>query len=456
MVASQVMEHEKPPELDASKPHSRFSGMHLRTYEMELLVSGAVVFALVQLPPHLRHLFDSTVGQMSGTLRMTAIVGVMYASLVVYALIAFFVLHLATRAFWIGLVGLESVFPEGIRWDRLRFGPFTQRLYREKTAGISTLVERLDDVCSLIFSFGFLVVLTFLYSVITILACGLLGLGLALLLADVRSAPRFFWIVFILLASAQVCIQLFDKRFGRRLREDGIPGRLLGALTRIAYAVSPMRWIGSIQLTLQSHFSSSRLSAAMLIFMFGLMFFVVGGILARRGEITFDSLVYFPGDLREAGLDPVHYRNQRVPGVVEPRNPSIQGDVVEGPYLKLFLPYYPRRHNTLMAEQCPEISPFRPAGLVFDPESPDPAAASAAANCLAFLHEISLDGASIAGLRFEFTREAESGVTGIIAYIPTRSLEQGRHELVVICPGKTKDGEDGAPATIRHVIPFWL
>ena len=157
-----------------------------------------------------------------------------------------------------------------------------------------------------------------------------------------------------------------------------------------------------------------------------------------------------------AGLDPVHYRNQRVPGVVEPRNPSIQGDVVEGPYLKLFLPYYPRRHNTLMAEQCPEISPFRPAGLVFDPESPDPAAASAAANCLAFLHEISLDGASIAGLRFDFTREAESGVTGVIAYIPTRSLEPGRHELVVISPGKTKDSDDGAPATIRHVIPFWL
>lgn len=34
------------------------------------------------------------------------------------------------RGFWIGLLGLESVFPEGIRWDRLKLGPATIKRYR--------------------------------------------------------------------------------------------------------------------------------------------------------------------------------------------------------------------------------------------------------------------------------------------------------------------------------------
>ena len=40
-----------------------------------------------------------------------------YVKLILYTLISCFILHLCTRAYWVGLIGLETVFPHGVRWE---------------------------------------------------------------------------------------------------------------------------------------------------------------------------------------------------------------------------------------------------------------------------------------------------------------------------------------------------
>ncbi|RLE30261.1 MAG: hypothetical protein DRJ61_13080, partial [Acidobacteria bacterium] len=139
----------------AENRRSRFSGFHARTYEMELLISGAVVFGLIHLPPIIERISTSFLAGLEGNLSLFGFMGQIYLQLVLYGLIAVFVLHLAMRGFWIGLLGLESVFPEGIRWDRVKLGPAMIKRYRAGIDSLAATIEKVDDLCSLIFSFGF-------------------------------------------------------------------------------------------------------------------------------------------------------------------------------------------------------------------------------------------------------------------------------------------------------------
>jgi len=133
--------------------------------------------------------------------------------------------------------------------------------------------------------------------------------------------------------------------------------------------------------------------------------------------------------------------------------------MVTEPYLKLFIPYNPRRHNRLLAEACPNLQPLSKNGLdagrgtkLEDIQVQDAAA------CLGSLFAVSLDGEGLQGMHFDFTIEQGSGLEGIVSFLSVDSLDHGRHELLILAPPKPKQkGEDEkAPQALRHLIPFWL
>ena len=53
------------------------------------------------------------------------------------------------------------------------------------------------------------------------------------------------------------------------------------------------------------------------------------------------------------------YENQREDGESYPRTPSIQSDIIRDPYVKLFIPYSPARHNPAIAAACPALKPLQ-------------------------------------------------------------------------------------------------
>ena len=53
-----------------------------------------------------------------------------------------FALHLLLRAHWIALVGLHSIYPDGVRWDRLRMGPIQRELERRRERPAADAIER--------------------------------------------------------------------------------------------------------------------------------------------------------------------------------------------------------------------------------------------------------------------------------------------------------------------------
>ena len=97
-----------------------------------------------------------------------------------YALAVAFIVHLAIRAYWVGMIGLKSTFPDGIRWDRLPLvGPVTRGFYQRSIGGLDDMIDGADRAASIVFAMTTLMALviawTGLYMVLGLLAGWLAG-----------------------------------------------------------------------------------------------------------------------------------------------------------------------------------------------------------------------------------------------------------------------------------------
>src|ERR1051326_3908016 len=90
------------------------------TWELELFLSGAFVFAMLQLPALIEDLFTRLEPHTTDASAMVLFTGALYAKAIAFTLITMFLVHLVARAHWVALLGLQSVFPKGIRWDELK------------------------------------------------------------------------------------------------------------------------------------------------------------------------------------------------------------------------------------------------------------------------------------------------------------------------------------------------
>ncbi|MGQ0799481.1 MAG: hypothetical protein ACT4NL_05125, partial [Pseudomarimonas sp.] len=95
-----------------------FERLRERTDELELLISGLTLFALLSLPPWLLERLEAVYNQLPFGILIAVSMAVPMLVAIAYVLACGFVAHLAIRAYWVGLVGLKSVFPDGVRWDR--------------------------------------------------------------------------------------------------------------------------------------------------------------------------------------------------------------------------------------------------------------------------------------------------------------------------------------------------
>lgn len=439
---------------EPTRSASRFTGLHARTYEMELLVSGAVVLGLLQLPPVVEGVFARLMEGLAGDLRLVVALLQGYVVLGLSVLVCAFVLHLILRAYWIGLLGLESVYPEGIRWEKAQVGPGWLRILRSRLGTLAEAVDRADDLCSLVFPLAFLLVATFLYSIVMLSLSVAVAVAICHLFFAGHHLLVVMWVVFLVLAALQGIPVALDKRAGAKLTPGALADRLLAKLLRISDAMTPMRWAGPIQLTMGTNTSPKRIAAliATICLTLGLGFVVFTVVQARL--VRFDSYAYYPGRLDEHGVDTRHYRDRRDLTLRGGAAPSIQSVVVSDPYLELVMRYLPRRHNELIAADCPDLEPLRRDGLHFGRGGGLGAKrVRAVARCVGGLFKTSLDGKRLEDLRWEFTTELGTGLPALTAFIAVENLPSGRHELEVLVPDRkatpSKRSEE------RHVIPFW-
>jgi hypothetical protein len=430
-----------------------------QTWELELLISGAVVFALLQLPSGVDRVYERLDPHLAGTAAFGVFLVYYYAKLTLYALIGAFLVHLIARAYWVGLVGLEAVFPRGVRWERSQYGPIGRRFYQERVPPLSTLIARTDDFCSTIFSFAFTIVFIFVFSILWAGVLAVIALAVSRLFFEGERMGDVFRTLALLLLIPTTIAPLLDKWIGKKLSPAGLPARLLYGLTAFYYRAFFMNMYAPVTSVLFTNVRKKTIYpifAASFVVLLGA--FILSTVL-QGDVISLDSEIYLPEGDGEHSVRSEYYESLRPEGEIFRTLPSIQSDVIREPYVRLLIPYYPRRHNPAIEKRCPRVRPLKEAGLRFEDPRPDgqetEGSAEAVLRCLAGIHPVSLDGKPLANLPFRFTTHPKTGLRGIVAYIPTAGLSRGSHLLRVGAVPRPEPKKGEKPPG-PHLIRFWL
>lgn len=430
------------------------------TWELELFLSGAFVFAMFQLPEVVERLFVRLEPHATPSTSLVIFTGALYAKAIAFTLIVTFLVHLVARAHWVALLGLHSVFPQGIRWDEMKIGPIGRDVYQKQIPDLGRVIARLDNFCSIVFSAGLLVVLVFAYS--TVLAGALAGLSylLARGFSGGRDMRNYFYALAAVFVAIPLIGTLLDKKLGARMAPGSTGYRLVRGMLRIAFVLNVMRVTGPMMWTLATNVGRKRALVLLYIALGVLIMVAAGDRLFQADRLSMNSYDFF-GASRAHGVQAQFYENQRVEGKAYSRIPFIQSDIVREPYVKLFIPYSPRRHNAAIPRACPGVKPLQARGLQIgvDPYLAD-SLAIPVISCMAGLHGATLDGVPVPPEMFAFYEHPRSGLKGIIAYLPVDSLPRGRHVITVLpAPPESLPTDSAALAeaawTRPLVIPFW-
>ncbi len=403
------------------------------TWELEMLVSGAVLFGLLQLPPILSDALTRLAPRLGGRAFLLTFEAYMLVKAMLYALIAGFLLHLASRAYWVALVGLDSVFPRGIRWERAGVGPVTRDVLRARLVPLPVRIERIDNFASVIFAGAFGVVFILLGGLVLVAVLAALAwIVTHALRRDGAFSYVFSGLVAVLLIAPLVAYAL-DRRLGDRLARESGRARFIRAVVLFNYRLQGMAIHGPITQTLVTNVRKRIAWPAMMLLIVGAVAAGMVDVLISRNVLRLDGLGTLP--LSGAGvLNYRYYADQRTGDDRFSGAPFIQSDVLRDPYVRLFVPYVPARDDPGVMNECPAARALGSVGA----GSESARLNSSLLACLGRLRAVSLDGRPV-DPDFRFSTDPQSGLRGLLGYVSVDGLGKGRHVLLVLPPPLAPD-----------------
>ena len=434
-----------PPEGDSSDRLPRHT---TPTWEVELLISGIAVFAMLQLPGWLddqlfalRPRFDTGWG-------MPLLMIYLYLKSATVILAITFAMHLLLRAQWIAMVGMHSVFPDGIRWERLRMGPVRREVEMRQYGSAGASIERADNRATILFSIGVMLASNLL--LISVLCVGAFTLAVALIKALGVEADLGSLFVYCLLGVMLpvVFFTAIDRRFGARLRAGGPMRRALASILGFYSHLGLMsRGSNPVFSLLSSHGGERRAIALtttiIIVVAVGVMFSLDS--MKNPGKLGGYSMFPTFSDGSRT-LDGARYDDQRNPARDKPVA-YIASAIVVGPYLRLTVPYQAEGDTTNLRRNCPIPS-----------TSQGDARAALLLACLQRAHAVVLDGKPLPSLQYEAGSDVRTDRPALVVMIDVRALAPGRHELQVAhARDRNDEDKDVAFGSSDDAwrIPFW-
>jgi hypothetical protein len=408
------------------------------TWEMELLVSGATIFGLLQLPEFLDLGYFRAMNVVPGTYAFPLMYLWLYSKIAVVVLVITFVAHLCLRGYWVAIVGMNSVYPDGIRWDKFELGPLARERHASlpPTQQMAEAIERADNRATRVFGAGVSVAMIFVTPVALVLAALLAGVLTQAFIGE----HWIGWAMIAVIAAwvvPRVLLSYLDKRFGASIQRSPRLKRGFDAVGHLYTYIGTGPRNNPLLALFASHVGRRRFAAMVMAVLAPVILTMMW---TSRGQMPFGLFGGWPGANRFAAnsAPAAFYRDENA----DPREmlppPHIPSRVVQGAYLELFVPFVPRLHGEALTTACPKLR-----GTGGGEREP--------LDCLARVLAIKLDGVPV-NVPFDATTDPANREQGVLAMIPVATLAPGRHEISLNEPENL--GFDGEPAR-RYRIPFW-
>ena len=406
-----------------------------RTDELELIISSLTIFALLSIPSWLFDTIADIYTHLSISLAIASTVGVRIVAGVSYGLAACFIVHLMARAYWVGLIGLRTAFPDGINWSKTpSLGPMSRKYYRDTLPNIETIIRKTDRFASSLFAVISMLTLSVLwFSVIlvgSLVLAGAIGEKFGFTNFAISTASTFLLIIFI---GAPILLYLIDAQLAARvprLSNNRFFSGLAGFFRRVSGLAYPRRLVLPVQLTLQSNTRPFVVSAIIILSIVAIA--VIGNTrtIARSTFTLSDEFTYLNVEQVYQGFRSTYYED--MPSSLDPLRgwPRVNSFNQSGSFVTLFLPYMPLRDNLVLDQMCKNTEQ-----------------AQGRTDCLRNLWSVSIDDVPVPMSSFETAERADIKMRGLVGLVPMLGLKPGLRKIKATWNPSAAD--DAAPIDDR-------
>lgn len=346
--------------------------------------------------------------------------------------------HIFLRGLWIGCIGLRSISAD-IDYNSFGYAKKFDRFLRKKIVPFDEYIQKLERICSIIFSYSFLMVFHFISFAIffTIIQClNYYGFKLT---TNILAESIIGILILVLLISG--VLNFLDFITIGKLKKIKYLSYLFYPFYRIYNTFS----LAFLYRPIHYNFISNKLGRIYMLMMLPYMF-----MLAFLGnEMNFNEYIYIPK--KENGSNWVVENNYDDLRKNSPIDEASIGKLFydKNEPVKLFLRVDDNKTtNDLIEKICPEITPYNRQPFTIRPfnalkitlndgyhsqvsASDHKGKIESSLYCMGKIFEVSIDANRIEDLDYVFFEHSNSGEKGLLTGININKLESGKHKLII-------------------------
>lgn len=441
--------------------HQWIKDVARQSWEPELFISGAAAFASLSLPELIKSSYDLYAHNLMGNGFVEQLLPMLIFTVLVSVAqilsITFFV-HLTMRAFWIGMMGLSSVYPKGIELDKIpTLSNYGRQYLKNKLTTVDDFIIKLDRTCSMLFSIAFIIIL-FMVSIAIMYTMLYLVVFASRWVIPANWQTAYQITLGVLLGLFVVFALVFALLVQRQRKKKHDKEKYDRAYFLFNYRITQiiMPGMNKIMPYVLYPFSSNSskkgsivgLLIVTVLFMVLLTFNI--RTISQRSS-SHETRNYYSQGSSTHQLEAGYYENLRDNSQMV-HSLTIQSDMVKDPILKLFIAY-PKKRDTMLEKICGEL-PIPDKKLPRKARRRQQDAQRLA--CLTQLYKVYINDKEIKAPNFMYYQSPTHDTKGIIAYIPLKGLKYGSKNILKV---KSSIPQISAIKKLRrplnYSLPFW-
>lgn len=388
------------------------------SWEAELLVSAIAIFGTFQLFGFIEWVTNKLIDLLPIEQHIYGYTITIIGLLAISVLVSMFVIHFILRAYWIGLVGLNSVFPDYSVEDSAYSKVYTE-LFLAILPKQEETIQKVDELCSVIFSVAFTILLIYSYMSL-FLSVYMLIYNLLL-----DYVPSYILLIPLFLILGLIVLQTIFGIVGnlKKFKSNvGIQTWMFKTVRLASMVTYGPLYRNLLQVTMV--FGTNFKKKKSLVYLV-LMFFVSGMFLTFV-KVTDTNIFHliFPKDHDVEFMYLSYYGDQNSDESFL-LTPQIQSDIIEGNTVKLFIPIFHHERN-YQKKTCGEFNDEE--SLSSDENRVN--SRKYYLDCYGKYHSIKLNG-KVVNIDFLKKDHPVSEQFGIVGFIDKEFLQKGKNTLVV-------------------------
>ncbi|WP_425391434.1 hypothetical protein [Ekhidna sp.] len=431
------------------------------SWQLELLVSAFTIFLLIGANSEYDVFVTDLIYQYNFN---NSALSVVYIFLVliqrsIMALTISLIIHLMLRGFWIGTIGLRSV-QSSIDFEKLNYTSFFSEKLKKKVVSLDKLVIQLDEICSVIFAFSFLVISILIAFGMYLIVLAVTGVGLSSLINSLSGGLSMVVLIFsvitfltLIITGLIYMIDYFTLGFFKKIKWFS---KVYYPFYRFYNVITLSGLSRSIYYYLISKFSKKRIR---------IVYSIVGSMVLVTILFSFDQYQFFPEGEGNEYFAPTNAYDDQRPDDENIKTISIPSSFVDKPHFQVFIRYNPE-DNELLRNNCPDFEPIKDDGLNWKLRIKSSGSNFVITGmdfskedfqklleCQKSMYQISVNDSVYASPSFHFYIHPDKKQKGILATIPTDGFVVGENRLDV---KKVRVDSLGVSKPSPFVsIPFW-